>query len=1018
MILTTNESTVVAEYEPQPRRSDAYQSEAALEQAFIKMLSEQGYEYINVNNENDLINNLRKQLEQLNNYSFTDNEWDSFFKHKIANNNEGIVEKTRKIQEDYVQNLIRENGTTMNISLIDKKNIHNNRLQVINQYEEDGGKYDTRYDVTILVNGLPLVHVELKRRGVAIKEAFNQINRYQRDSFWAKSGLYEYVQIFVISNGTNTKYYSNTTRFSHIKENEGTSRKKSKKTSNSFEFTSFWADGNNRIIPDLVDFTRTFFAKHTILNILTRYCVFTTEELLLVMRPYQIVATEKILNRIEVSTNYKKTGTIEAGGYIWHTTGSGKTLTSFKTAQLATNLPYIDKVLFVVDRKDLDYQTIKEYDRFEKGAANSNKNTAILQKQLEDSTSRIIVTTIQKLDVFITKNPMHPVRDKHIVLVFDECHRSQFGDMHTRIVGGTIKKKEKVVKVDRYFRNYHIFGFTGTPIFSVNAKSGGNPNLRTTKQAFGDKLHTYTIVDAINDGNVLPFRIDYINTVKQKDEENDKKVPAIDTEEALASPERIRKVVNYILEHFDQKTMRNSYYSLKGKRVNGFNSMFAVSSIPVCKKYYLEFKKQIAQKHRDLTIATIFSFAPNEEDSADGILEDESFDTEGLDQSSRDFLEMAIDDYNRIFKTNFDTSSKGFQDYYKDLSDKVKKREVDLLIVVNMFLTGFDATTLNTLWVDKNLKMHGLIQAFSRTNRILNSVKTFGNIVCFRDLEKATNDAIKLFGDKEANGIVLLKSYDDYYYGCVDDKGKIIKGYEERIEELLSRFPLGEPIIGEQNKKDFVVLFGNILRLRNILTAFDCFAGNEILSAIDFQDYTGTYHDIYEDIKAKPGDKVSIIDDVVFEIELVKQVEVNIDYILMLVAKYHEDNCKDKEILVAIDKAIKSSLQLRSKKELIKNFINTINTDSNINDDWQEFVKEQKKIDIQTLIGEEKLKPEETIKFVDNAFRDGILKTTGTDLDRIMPPVSRFGGGSRDKKKQNVIEKLKKLFEKYYGLIG
>lgn len=1019
MILATNESTVVAEYEPQPRRSDAYQSEAALEQAFIKMLSEQGYEYININNENDLIHNLRKQLELLNNYSFTDKEWDSFFKHKIANNNEGIVEKTRKIQEDFVQNLIRENGTTMNISLIDRKNIHNNRLQVINQYEEDGGKYDTRYDVTILVNGLPLVHVELKRRGVAIKEAFNQINRYQRDSFWAKSGLYEYVQIFVISNGTNTKYYSNTTRFSHIKENEGTSRKRSKKTSNSFEFTSFWADGNNRIIPDLVDFTRTFFAKHTILNILTRYCVFTIEELLLVMRPYQIVATEKILNRIEVSTNYKKTGTIEAGGYIWHTTGSGKTLTSFKTAQLATNLPYIDKVLFVVDRKDLDYQTIKEYDRFEKGAANSNKNTAILQKQLEDSTSRIIVTTIQKLDVFITKNPMHPVRDKHIVLVFDECHRSQFGNMHTRIVGGTIKKKEKIVKVDRYFRNYHIFGFTGTPIFSVNAKSGGNPNLRTTKQAFGDKLHTYTIVDAINDGNVLPFRIDYINTVKQKDEENDKKVTAIDTEEALASPERIREVVNYILEHFDQKTMRNSYYSLKGKRVNGFNSMFAVSSIPVCKKYYLEFKKQIAQKHRDLTIATIFSFAPNEEDSADGILEDESFDTEGLDQSSRDFLEMAIDDYNRIFKTNFDTSSKGFQDYYKDLSDKVKKREVDLLIVVNMFLTGFDATTLNTLWVDKNLKMHGLIQAFSRTNRILNSVKTFGNIVCFRDLEKATNDAIKLYGDKEANGIVLLKSYDDYYYGCVDDKGKMIKGYEERIEELLSRFPLGEPIVGEQNKKDFVVLFGNILRLRNILTAFDRFAGNEILSAIDFQDYTGTYHDIYEDIKAKPGDKASIIDDVVFEMELVKQVEVNIDYILMLVAKYHDDNCKDKEILVAIDKAIKSSLQLRSKKELIENFINTINTDSNINDDWQEFVKEQKKIDIQTLIGEEKLKPEETIKFVDNAFRDGILKTTGTDLDKIMPPVSRFGGGgSRDKKKQKVIEKLKKLFEKYYGLIG
>ena len=1018
MILSTSDSTVVAEYEPQSGRSDSYQSESSLEKAFIKMLDEQGYEYVSIHHEKDLIDNLRKQLELLNHYTFTDKEWDTFFKHKISNNNEGIVEKTRKIQEDYVQNLTREDGSTMNISLIDKKNIHNNRLQVINQYEEEGGKHDTRYDVTILVNGLPLVHVELKRRGVAIKEAFNQIDRYQRDSFWAGSGLYEYIQIFVISNGTNTKYYSNTTRFSHIKENETSSKKKSKKTSNSFEFTSFWADGNNRTIPDLVDFTRTFFAKHTLLNILTRYCVFTTEELLLVMRPYQIVATERILNRIEVSTNYKKTGTIEAGGYIWHTTGSGKTLTSFKTAQLATNLPYIDKVLFVVDRKDLDYQTIKEYDRFEKGAANGNKNTAVLQKQLEDDNSRIIVTTIQKLDVFITKNPSHPVRDKHIVLIFDECHRSQFGDMHTRIVGGMIKKKEKTIKVDRYFKNYHIFGFTGTPIFSVNAGTGGNPNLRTTAQAFGEKLHTYTIVDAINDGNVLPFRIDYINTVKQKDDTNDQKVKAIDTEEALASPERIHEVSKYILDHFDQKTVRNSYYSLKGQRVNGFNSMFAVSSIPVCKKYYIELKKQIAERHRNLTIATIFSFAPNEE-SPDGILEDESFDTEGLDQSSRDFLEMAIDDYNKQFKTNYDTSSKGFQDYYKDLSNRMKKREIDLLIVVNMFLTGFDATTLNTLWVDKNLKMHGLIQAFSRTNRILNSVKTFGNIVCFRDLEKETNDAIQLFGDKEANGIVLLKSYEDYYYGCVDDKGRTLKGYEERIQELLSRFPLGEPIIGDKNKKDFIVLFGNILRLRNILSAFDKFEGNEILSPIDFQDYTGNYHDIYQEIKPKEADKDSILDDVVFEMELVKQVEVNIDYILMLVAKYHDENCKDKEILVAIDKAIRSSLQLRSKKELIEDFIETINASSDVNGDWQKFVQEQKEVDIQELIQEEKLKPEETKKLMENAFRDGVLKTTGTDVDKILPPVSRFGGGgSRDKKKQTVINKLRSFFEKYFGLIN
>lgn len=1005
IVLSTNESTVVTEYEPQTKRSDAYQSEAALEAAFIKMLGEQGYEYVTIHNSDALIANLRRQLELLNNYQFTDKEWDSFFKSKIANANEGIVEKTRKIQEDYVQNLTREDGTTMNIALIDKKNIHNNRLQVINQYEESTGTHDTRYDVTILVNGLPLVHVELKRRGVAIKEAFNQINRYQRDSFWAGCGLYEYVQIFVISNGTFTKYYSNTTRASHIKENDVTGRKNSKKTSNSFEFTSYWADGNNKVIADLVDFTKTFFAKHTILNILTKYCVFTSEELLLVMRPYQIVATERILNRIEVSTNYKKTGTIEAGGYIWHTTGSGKTLTSFKTAQLATGLPYIDKVLFVVDRKDLDYQTIKEYDRFEKGAANSNKSTAVLQRQLEDNTSRIIVTTIQKLDVFITKNKTHPIYNKHVVLVFDECHRSQFGQMHTNII--------------KHFKNYHIFGFTGTPIFAVNAGTGGNPELRTTEQAFGAKLHTYTIVDAINDGNVLPFRIDYINTIKQKDSDKDKQVSAIDTEEALASQERISEVVKYILEHFDQKTMRNSYYSLKGQRVNGFNSMFAVSSIPVCKKYYLELKKQIVEQHRELTIATIFSFAPNEADTVDGILEDESFDTDGLDQSSRDFLEMAISDYNKVFKTNFDTSSKGFQDYYKDLSDKVKKREVDLLIVVNMFLTGFDATTLNTLWVDKNLKMHGLIQAFSRTNRILNSVKTFGNIVCFRDLEEATNDAIALFGDKDANGIVLLKSYEDYYYGYVDDKGREQKGYEERIAELLQKYPLGQPIVGEQNKKDFIVLFGNILRLRNILSAFDRFAGNEILSPIDFQDYTGTYHDVYDEIKPKPGSKDSIMDDVVFEMELVKQVEVNIDYILMLVAKYHDGNCEDKEILVAIDKAIKSSLQLRSKKELIENFIATINTSTDVNTDWQRFVREQREADIQTLITEEKLKPEETRKFVENAFRDGVLKTTGTDIDRLMPPVSRFGGGgSRDKKKQTVIEKLKGFFEKYFGLLN
>lgn len=1004
VVMEMNDTTVVAKYEPLKKKSDAYQSEAALEKEFIRMLTEQGYEYLQINNALSLNENLRKQLEILNNYKFTDSEWDRFFNNNIANSNDGIVEKTRKIQEDYIQVLKREDGTSKNIYLLDKRNIHNNKLQVINQYVENDGNYDNRYDVTILVNGLPLVHIELKRRGIALKEAFNQINRYQRDSFWAGSGLYEYVQIFVISNGTSTKYYSNTTRENHIKEHTAT-RNKSKKTSNSFEFTSYWADASNKVIADLVDFTRTFFSKHTILNILTKYCVFTSEEMLLVMRPYQIVATERILNKIEVSTNYKKLGTIDAGGFIWHTTGSGKTLTSFKTAQVASNLEYIDKVLFVVDRKDLDYQTMKEYDRFEKGAANGNRSTRVLQKQLEDTTSRIIVTTIQKLSEFVKRNKNHPIYQKHIVLIFDECHRSQFGDMHKMIVTS--------------FKKYHLFGFTGTPIFAKNAINKSNPDFCTTQQAFGDKLHNYTIVDAINDGNVLPFRIDYVNTIKKKDDMTDKEVMAINTEEALASHERVSKIVEYIIEHFDQKTKRNSFYDLKGQRVNGFNSIFAVSSIPMAKKYYLEFKKQLEEKNKDLTIATIYSFAANEEDNGDGILDDEGFETDLLDQNSREFLDFAIDEYNRKFKTNFSSEGNGFQDYYKDLSDKVKKREIDLLIVVNMFLTGFDATTLNTLWVDKNLKQHGLIQAFSRTNRILNSVKTYGNIVCFRDLQEKTNDAIALFGDKNANGIVLLKSYEDYYYGYEDDKGKKQLGYEERIALLFQKYPLGEPIIGEQAKKDFIVAMGNILRLRNILSSFDKFIGNEILSPRDFQDYIGTYTDLYEEFKQiSNSESESIKDDLVFEMELVKQVEVNIDYILMLVAKYHKTNCTDKEILGSIDKAIKSSLALRSKKELIDKFISEINTNTDVFKDWNKFVREQKENDLKDLIEKENLNEEETRKFLDNSFRDGQVKTTGTDIEKILPPMRRFGGDNRAERKQTIITKILKFFEKYLGIVN
>lgn len=1028
IVASTDEATVVAEYAAEYNvRPEKYQSEAELEREFIKQLTSQGYEYISVHNEAALIENLRKQLELLNDFTFTDSEWDRFFTECIANTNEGIVEKTRKIQDDHIQILKREDGTTKNIYLLDKKNIHNNRLQVINQYEEAGGKHETRYDVTILVNGLPLVHVELKRRGVAIREAFNQIKRYQRDSFWAASGLFEYVQIFVISNGTHTKYYSNTTRNAHIKEQSSSERRRSKKTSNSFEFTSFWADANNKIIPDLVDFTKTFFAKHTLLNILTKYCIFTSEDLLLVMRPYQIAAAERILSRIVVSTNYKKMGTTAAGGYIWHTTGSGKTLTSFKTAQLASALPYIDKVLFVVDRKDLDYQTMKEYDRFEKGAANGNTSTRVLQRQLEDRDEKgnpheykIIVTTIQKLDIFIRKNKQHDIYKKHVVLIFDECHRSQFGEMHQAIT--------------KSFKNYHIFGFTGTPIFAANASSGGNPLLRTTEQAFGEKLHTYTIVDAINDGNVLPFRIDFINTIKMPDYVNDKKVYSIDREKALADPQRISEIVSYVLEHFDQKTKRNSYYTFSAKweeadkrnpkkmiekretrRVAGFNSIFAAASIPMAIKYYNEFKKQIEEKNRNLTIATIFSFSANEEEP-DGLLPEEDFNMENLDQSSRDFLDAAIRDYNSTFSTNYDTSSDKFQNYYKDLSLRVKNREIDILIVVNMFLTGFDATTLNTLWVDKNLRQHGLIQAFSRTNRILNSVKTYGNIVCFRDLKEETDKAIALFGNKDAGGIVLLKTFDEYYKGY-DEKGEHKPGYAELIATLTTQYPLGQPILGEEAEKDFIRLYGAILRLRNILTSFDDFEGNEILSERDFQDYQSIYIDLYQEYrKGADGDKETINDDIVFEIELVKQIEVNIDYILMLVAKYQQSNCKDKTILTTIDKAINSSIELRSKKELIERFIEQVNVSTKVDEDWRKFLHERKEADISAIIEEEKLKPEETRRFIDNAFRDGMLKTTGTAIDKIMPPVSRFGGG-RAAKKQGIIEKLMVFFEKYLGLV-
>lgn len=1009
LVAENPESTVVAEYQPLYRKETTYQSEAELEKAFIEQLKTQAYDFLPIISEDELIANLRLQLEALNSYRFTNTEWEQFLKSKIANQNNGIEEKTTIIQEDHIQLLTREDGTVKNIYLIDKANIHNNRLQVVNQYAVNSGQRSNRYDVTLLVNGLPLVHIELKKRGVDIKEAFNQINRYNRESFWAGCGLFEYVQLFVISNGTYTKYYSNTTRFTHIRELGDGAVKKGKRTSNSFEFTSWWADANNRPIIDLMDFGRTFFAKHTLLNLLTKYCVFTSDKLLLAMRPYQIVATERILNRINVSNNYKSYGTIEGGGYIWHTTGSGKTLTSFKTAQLASKLPYVDKVLFVVDRKDLDYQTMKEYDKFEKGAANSNTNTAILKKQLENPNAHIIITTIQKLSVLIKKQKNHSVFNQHIVIIFDECHRSQFGDMHTAIT--------------KAFKKYHLFGFTGTPIFAKNSSSNSRADLKTTAQAFGDKLHTYTIVDAITDKNVLPFRIDYISTMREEENIKDEKVWNIDREKALKDPKRISNIVTYIREHFDQKTKRNSFYQLKDRRLAGFNSIFAVSSIDVAKIYYTEFQKQIAglPSDKQLKIATIYSFSANEEDpEIDGILDDENpEDTSKLDQSSRDFLEAAIQDYNKMFKMNFDTSSDKFQSYYKDVSERVKNREIDLLIVVNMFLTGFDATTMNTLWVDKNLRLHGLLQAFSRTNRILNSIKTFGNIICFRNLEKATNESIALFGDKEAGGVVLLKTYNEYYNGYKNGD-KDIRGYVDLVNDLQENYQVGEPIIGEQAQKDFIKLYGAILKVKNILTTFDEFAGNELLTERDVQDYHSMYINLYNDFRGKnKGDNENINDDIVFEMELIKQVEINIDYILQLIRKYHEGHLKDKEIVISISKAIDSSVELRNKKELIEQFIESLTPTTNVDDDWHSFVDEKKLEELDSIITEEVLDKDETYKFINNAFRDGFIQTTGTALTKVLPPVSRFTPtGDRTKKRDTVLEKLSAFFSKFWDISG
>ena len=1044
IIVEQEHSTVMAHYEVTTKPDGGYQSETKLEAEFIKQLVSQGYEYATqVKDEASLLKNLRTQLEALNDVKLSDSEWMRLMP-MISNEQMTIQDKTEMLQgKGYILDLKLDNGQTKNIKLVDKTNVYNNRLQVINQYVEEGGTYKNRYDVTILVNGLPMVHIELKKRGKPIKEAFNQIDRYLRDSFWAGRAMFDFVQIFVISNGTETKYYSNTTRFAKEQESESGQRKH-KTDGNTFEFTSYWSDQENTLLTDLRDFTTTFFAKHTILNILTKYCVFNVDKQLLVMRPYQIAATEKILQRIQTAIYNKWQGTIKAGGYIWHTTGSGKTLTSFKTAQLASKMENIKKVLFVVDRKDLDYQTMKEYDNFEKDCANSNSSAKILQKQLKDTTSSIIITTIQKLSnlmkpkIYDNDEKLREILTKeNIVLIFDECHRSQFGDMHKLIV--------------KRVKKYMMFGFTGTPIFAVNTSAGSK--YTTTAQLFGgepDKdgkptkaLHTYTIINAIRDKNVLKFHVDYNRTMRMKNDVERKQVWGIDTEEALHHKQRIEIVTRYIIEHFADKTKQSAdAYSMnklvnveevvrKGRKAEeekvkvktrGFNSIFAVDSVKAAILYYNEFKKQLGDNPA-LRVATIYTYNANEEEVDEwGFGGDENPEDVGtpIDTQSRDALETAIKDYNAMFGTNYSTDGDSFQSYYKDVSLRMKNKQIDILIVVGMFLTGFDAKTLNTLWVDKNLKLHGLLQAYSRTNRILNAVKDCGNIVCFRDLEEATKQSLAIFGDENASGMVFLKSYEEYYSeGYEDDRGKWHDPYTELIKRLLGEFPIEgmANMLDEEQKKAFIRLMGEILRVRNILSAFDYFTEEaKIVDEMRYQDYLGWYNNYYEEFRPKGGDKEreDISDDIVFEMELVKQVQINIRYILSLVQKYHDSNCQDKEIIVKIKKQMDASPDMRDKRDLIEKFIKqmTPQAGKDVGEEWEQYIEQEKKEQLDAIIHEEHLKPQETADFMKRAFADGYVTETGTGIAKILPPSNPFLPESGEKK-QTVIEKLKEYLNKF-----
>ena len=1000
-----------------------YQTEGSLEREFIRDLQAQGYEYLQGLNSHDaLVKNLRVQLQRLNNVVFSDAEWRRFLEEYLDKPSDSLIEKTRKIHDDYIYDFVFDNGRIQNIYLLDKKNLANNAVQVINQFEQTGS-YDNRYDVTILVNGLPLVHIELKKRGVAIREAFNQIHRYSKESFNKENSLFKYIQIFVISNGTDTRYFANTT----------------KRDKNSYDFTMNWATAKNTLIKDLKDFTATFLQKHTLLNVLVNYCVFDVSDTLLIMRPYQIAATERILWKIKSSYLAKSWSNRESGGYIWHTTGSGKTLTSFKAARLATELDFIEKVFFVVDRKDLDYQTMKEYQRFSPDSVNGSESTAGLKRNIDKDDNKIIVTTIQKLNNLMKSEDKLPIYDKQVVFIFDECHRSQFGEAQKNLT--------------RKFKKYYQFGFTGTPIFPDNALGA-----ETTASVFGIELHSYIITDAIRDEKVLKFKVDYNDVRPQfksiETEKNLEELTKLEKKQAFLQPKRIEQIAQYVLDNFKQKTHRFNAGN------NGFNAMFAVSSVDAAKAYYQTFKQLQSAVKNPLKIATIFSFAANEEQDAIGDIVDESFEVEAMNSSAKEFLKSAIDDYNGYFATNYDVDAKSFQNYYRDLAKRVKNKEVDLLIVVGMFLTGFDAPTLNTLFVDKNLRYHGLIQAYSRTNRIYNSTKSFGNIVTFRDLEQDTIDAITLFGKSNTRNIVLEKSYQEYMEGFTD-AGVARRGYLEVIAELQERFPDPDLIQTEKDKKDFVKLFGEYLRVENILQNYDEFAALQAFQSLDtsdakaveafkekyyltdeaftemqpidmpsersIQNYRSTYNDIRDWLRRQKDSEEkakSTIDwdDVVFEVDLLKSQEINLDYILELIFEHNKKTKNKSELIDEIRAIIRSSLGNRAKESLIVDFINQTDLDNiadkaGIIESFFQFAQKEQQQEANELINTEGLNIEDAKRYINVSLQRGYASEQGTDLNEALPKMSPLNPQYLTKK-QSVFQKISAFVEKFKGIGG